>query len=421
MSNSTSTPSNTYDIDRYRRAKKRKKLINRLLLVVLALVVVGLVYCIVETIIQTAQAEKGGGTHFPVSLTGEDPIDLLATQHGLLVVGEDKLLGYTNSAKKDLDLVHNMTEPVCVCVKDRVLTYDQEGYAWQVSKGNEVLYSQTTENQIIFGRMYDNGMVALATFEDRFYGSIIVYSKDFQQIYKYSDSQNFITGFEFLSRNKGLLIAQTVSGITIDTVLTGLDFTKDEETKYFTTTLEDTVVYAARPLSDGGALLVTSQGIMHMASDGSTTTTETLDGDLRAVSNDGSLLVVATENLQDINCTDLYVINSGGSIAAQTTVPSVLQDLYCDKSEIVCLDHDFVWVYDYGLSEKGVYQNDASYTQAVRYGGGLYGMSSELLQPIEVKAEKPKPVEEDETQQENPSDTESVSSATSETSSAVEE
>lgn len=387
MSSSTSTPNNTYDIDRYRRAKKRKKIFNRTLLVVLVLIVLGFLYCIAETIIQTAEAEKSMEGKFPVSLTGEDPTDFLTVNNGLMIVGDDKLLGYSSSAKKQADLVHNMSKPVAAAVGERVLAYDCEGYSWQVSRGNEVLFSQTVENQIILGRMHSSGTLAIVTFADRFYGSVTVYSSDFQQIYKYSESQNYLTGFEFLDKRKGLLISQTVSGLSIDTVLTGLDFTKDEDTKLFTTTLEGTVVYRAMVQKNGSALLVTDQGILLMKADGSVTTTETFESDLRFVSTEGTSLVVAAADPADVNWTLLSVIGSDGKIAAQTTVHSIVQDLYCDSTGVVYLDRDHVVTLDYTLAETGVYTNAGSYIQVVRYRGNLYGMSTEAICLVQEKAE----------------------------------
>jgi len=387
LSNSTSTPSKTYDLDYYRRLKKRKRLFNRLLVLLLVLTVLLFVYCIAETIIIKAEAEREDLGRFPISLTGEEPTDLLAGENMMFVLGDDKILGYSSSARKEADIVHNMSHPAFMVQKDRLFTYDTQGYSWQVSVDQEVLHSEVTTNQIIDACMNENGQVAVLTFEDRFYGSLSVYNKEFSCIYKYSESQNYITGFEFLDDRHGLLVAQTLSGLSIDSVLTGLDFTKDTETKMFTTVLEDTLVYAVKVQDNGGAVLVSDRGIHYMDPDGAVTATVLFQTKLRFINNDGLTPVVAIENMEDVNHTTLYAIDKDGSISDVTTVDSILTDLYCDSTGVVYLDHDRIVTLDYHLNQTGIYQNTAAFVQVVRYRGNLFGMSTELLSTVDVKGD----------------------------------
>lgn len=384
MKNSTVELNEKYNIDQFRRRKKIRHFFKLVLLVLLCLLVAGGIYFLVDAFRQKSLNSKTASVEsFPVSLRGEDAFGLLAADNQLVVLGETKVLFYAPSAAKQSDIVHGMANPVQQEKDGRLLTYDQNGTAWRIDQGGKLLKEGKADNGILFGRLAKNGMVALTTFADRFNTSLVIYDKKYNQVYKYNESQNYIMGFEFLSGQKGILLEQRVTGTTIDSYLIGLDFTVSEGTEFFKLELEDTVVYTMSVKSNGTILLVTNQGIISLDQEGNATPATSYTQDIRAVENGGSNTVVALQNQQDINKTDLLVLNDDGTTKTQTTVEGILRDLYCDKDRIIMLTKNKVLVFNYGFELLSSYDNKFNYSKVIRMNQDLYAMNSETLYVVE--------------------------------------
>lgn len=384
LKNLTAGLNEKYNIDQFRRRKKMRKLLKTALLVFLCLLLAVGVYFLVDTFRQRAVSSQTAAVDsFPINLKGEEPGGLLAVNNNLVVLGNNKILYYTPSATKQTDIVHGMATPVQTEKDGRVLTYDQNGTAWRLDHDGKLVKEAKTDNGILFGRLGNGGMIALATFADRFNTSLTVYDKEFNQKYKYNESQNYIVGFEFLSNSKGLLLEQRVEGTAIDSIVLGLDFTVSEGTEFFKAELQDTIVYTMSVQSNGTILLVTDRGVILLDQEGKQTEATPYEEKIRAVENRGSSTVIALENQQDTNKTDLLVINSDGTTKTRTTVEGIVRDLYCDRDRILLLNKEKVLVFDYSFELISSYDNAKNYSRVIRLNQDIYGMNSEYLYVVE--------------------------------------
>ena len=135
----------TYDIEEYRRKKKREKWLHRLLrvgaLLLILSAIVGGIYLYqrydLEQLLKNAAEGTGTNnpfagsrqtTSFPVALDAVEPIDILSFGDSVVLLTSDETALLDASGKTSFQFVHGFTNPVVKTGNDRVLTYDRRGF-----------------------------------------------------------------------------------------------------------------------------------------------------------------------------------------------------------------------------------------------------------------------------------------------------
>ncbi len=368
-----------YDIDKYRRKKKRKKLYMYMLIGLLVLIVLTAIFFIVETVMQNSKAAQENKGTFPISIKGEEPFELSVVKRDLLVTGGSKMIFYQMDAEKDGEIVHGLANPVVKTSKDRVLSYDEGGYVVRLDNKNGNVSTLKTQTQILFCEISDDGYIAVATFEERFNAAITIYNDDFDQLYKYNESKYYVTGFDFISKQKGVLVMQTTTGAELSSVIYGLDFTKDENTEYFQKTLDGEIVYSAESKSNGNIGLVTANGFILLDKNGEEIQRHSYTNTVRFISDEQSDTVLALENIIDSSDTDVFVWSADGEELGSVTIPATVIDIFCDEEGILILDKNSIYVYDYSLNLLSTLENSDNCVEVARLAGDIYGMNSDYL------------------------------------------
>lgn len=375
--------SEKYDIEKYRKKKKRKQLFRRLLIIGGVLIVALVVYCIFEAISQNSSFFSDEENEFPVSLQGVNPSEFLTTSQGLVVVGESDNLFFDANAQREGMRKHGFSIPVAQSSGNKVLTYDQGGKTFQVdTKSGQFHEPVEMDNQILFCKMDESGYIAVATFEDRFNGSLTVFDDSFRQIYQYRESQYYISAFDFINSQRGVMAVQTVENGDFKTIVYGLDFHRESKTEFFQTEIPGMMVLDLAVQDNGNIQVIGDREITTLDSNGEILNTHTFQNQVRLLWNQDGVLALALENMVDSNETDIILMSEDGTLKAQTKVNSVVLDIYCCDDQVLVLDKNNIYEYDSELQLVNTFPNQQGFTEIAVYNHEIYGISSEVLDVI---------------------------------------
>ncbi|MGI5959160.1 MAG: DUF5711 family protein [Massiliimalia sp.] len=375
--------SEKYDIEKYRKKKKRKQRFKKLGIAAGVILVLLLIYCIFEAVSQNSSFFSDETNEFPVSLQGVNPSEFSVTSQGLVVTGESDNLFFSANAKKEAIRKHGFTLPVVQTVGNKVLTYDQAGKTFRVdTKGGQFHEPVEMDNQILFCKMDDSGYIAAVTFEDRYNGSLTIFDDSFDEIYKYNESQYYITAFDFINSQKGVMAVQTAENGTFKTIVYGLDFHKKSKTEFFKTEIDDMMTLDIAVQDNGNIQVIGDRQITTLDKQGEILNTHTFQNDIRLLWNQDDMLVLGLENMVDSNETDIVIMEDDGTLKAQTKVNSVLIDIFCCDDQVLLLDKNNIYEYDDQLQLVNTFPNSQGFTEIAAYNHQIYGISSETLDVV---------------------------------------
>ena len=203
MKKDNKTSEKIYDIEEYRRKKKARTIRNRIITGVVVVFLLAITYAgvyfyqnydlqdLIENAKDTTQVDDNTtlGENFPVSLSGIQPISLTSSGYDLILLTSDEEMFY-NSGNAGHHFIHRFTNPVIKEVDGRVLTYDRGGYAYRIDSSSGLHLSDRTDNIILTATISDKKSYAFVTKEQRYAGSVTVFSKSNEEILKwYSASE----------------------------------------------------------------------------------------------------------------------------------------------------------------------------------------------------------------------------------------
>lgn len=370
---------NKYDIEKYRKRKQRKKMFTRILLLFLVLVVGVIVFFVIEAISQNNTYKNEENVTFPISLSGNNPVDLNVTNNHLVVTGESETTFYKENAVEEKSLTHGFSQPVVIARENKVLTYDQGRYGLRVDTKNGKLHSLTNQTQILFCQMSSSGYTAVGAFEERYNGSLSIYDKNMTRIYKYNDSKDYIMDFDFISNQKGVLAAQSTNNGAFSAVLYGLDFTKEKGTEFFETRLDGLMVYSVSVKGNGNIVVVGDTATVVLDQKGNEMNRYSYTSQIRQIYDTTDDTVLIFENTVNANESDLLVLFDDGKAKAEQKLNGVSLDLFCDDDRILVLDKNNIYEYDHALNLISTYPNSNDYLEVVRLNSKVYAMGSSQL------------------------------------------
>ncbi len=369
-----------YDINRFRRRQQVRSWMRNGLMGLMGLMIAGGIFLAINRLVSDdGIAEIVTSTvTFPIDLDGEDVQEVEVYDNTLLLLGNSHLLEYSGAGARLQNTAHNMGAPAVQIDGDKLLLYDQNGTTYLTYENNETVEGQT-DQEILLGRLGPQNTMAFVTFEERFNAGLTVYNHTGEQIYQYNESHNYIMGFEFLSASRGVLLQQSLNGIAIDTTLIGLDFNVSEGTEFFQATLSNTVVYEMLVQSNNTILLVTDKGVFLYNDQGELLQETAYDQTIRDIDVNGDRVVLALENLEDVNKTDLVVIAKDGTEELQTTIDQIVMDIYCVGSRMVVLTKEDVIEFTFSFDLVNSFDNNRSYTSVCKLGPTIYAINNDYL------------------------------------------
>lgn len=368
-----------YDIDQYRRKRKRKhfwkKILSWLLafLIVMGLLALGYYYLVGRSVLSEKDDE------FPINLKGETVYDVNEINGNLLITAQANNIFLRTSPVKKSTIQHGYSNPVVEVRGKRVLTYDLGGYNLSVGLISAEPETLKTTTQILFCQMNDQGNVAVVTVGEHAACTLTIYDKNLKQVLKYS-VDDYIMALDFTSKGC-VFAAQDVENGNYVTTVYGLNYEKEKAE--FKTSVSGMMAYSLHVMNNKNLLLVGNSQIITLSSSGKQLETQTYSGEIAKICPQEKQVVLAVRNALNPNNTDLLVVSEDGKIEKQITVESSVEDLYCDKEGIIYLDANEISTYSYELEKTASVENENNYRFVVRANQNVYAMGSSDITVIE--------------------------------------
>ena len=391
----------TYDIEEYRKKKKREKAVRRLIRVMAAVVLllgaVGGVYFYQKYDLgeflyqspnsQAASQETSVQTgSFPISLDSVTPLELEPFQDGTLLLTDEELLVIHSDGSVPNQFVHSFTNPVLRIGHDQFLLYDRGGYGYRMENEKGSIASGRTTASIQAGACGYNSHFALVAADPHYAASVTVYDKSGQELLTwysleqvvdaaFSQDDRYLAVASVLFQNDGALVSR----------IHLLDIEKEKEVG--SVDYKDALPVAVHVKSDGQIHLVTDSFLGVVSADLSEQRQIPYLQQLRRYqfSDTATLLMSSAVSL----------VSANGDRTEQMVQSSVL-DCSLQEDGVCLLTGNGVLWYSSKLEQQGSHTVASEVFQVSRSGDSLYMMSPSQLNQVDLREHTGSSAEEEE-------------------------
>ena len=186
-----------YDMDDIvevkRRAKRRKRRIKLIILLAVAAIAGGMYYNRdkwlpklqgigekYHTIINDGELAEG---NFPIEISGGENYQLEYTDKVIYLMSDAYTYLYNEEGGLIEGRQHAYSNAVMKAADGYALIYETGGNKFRLESERETLFTDTADDNIIFGRVSDDGYTAIVTLSDKFACSLTVYDRNGNYIY----------------------------------------------------------------------------------------------------------------------------------------------------------------------------------------------------------------------------------------------
>lgn len=259
-------PNPVNDIEQYRKMRRKKRRRRKLLafagvVAVIVVLVFAVNYFELGNIgelgqgnTQTQQTGSGG---FPKKLFGDHPSQFTASDSLLTMVTDSKLYLYDTSGKTVLETPHSYTNPVVSCEGKYFLLYDRGGNNFRLTNQSGTVFEQDFTNEIICASVRSDGTSAIASQEERYAGSVTVFNKTGEELFKWYSSDYQVNQVALRSGSNHLAVAciGAQEGKIISSVAL-MDIGRGSDQEIKEVQFPDMMILSIRYLSNGGLCVV---------------------------------------------------------------------------------------------------------------------------------------------------------------------
>ncbi len=193
---------------------------------------------------------------FPKKLFGDRPLQFERCGSSLVMVTDSKIYLYSSGGETVLNLPHSYTRPTFFSSDKKILLYDRGGNNFQVDSSRGASYEREMPNEIICGVINGGGTVAVATTEERYAGSVTIYSSQNKQLFKWYLSDGQITGLSL--RDDGQLAVSCIGakdGAILSTVYL-MNISQGQDQNVASVSFTDMMILSARFKNNGSLCVI---------------------------------------------------------------------------------------------------------------------------------------------------------------------
>lgn len=226
-------------VDQKNREKRKRRMIKLIAAVVLITVVsvlmitkdqwlpklrgIGKQY---KTIVNSGQLAEG---NFPIEVSGGEDYQLRYTVRKIMVLSDMNLNIYDTDGNLLKKRQHAYINPVLRVANGRALVYENGGNRFSMEDEDEVFYTKSFENNILFARLSSDGYTAVVTTSENFSCELTVYNKKGSVVYE-RKCTDMISDVSFINKSAGCVVSyiKAENGY-LSTIVQEIDFTQSEE------------------------------------------------------------------------------------------------------------------------------------------------------------------------------------------------
>ena len=173
------------------------------------------------------------GVGWPSKTGMSSVVDAKPIDGGFIVLGEDDLMLYSDNGNQLRSIQHGFARPSVSVGKTRFCLYSRTGTELRVENRSRTLYTKNFDQAILAAEIAQNNSVAVLTRSARYTGELIVYDREFAEIFHWyaTDSEGTPYLLSFSDNSKDIAVACLASsGGVLGLNIELLNVTKSEPT-----------------------------------------------------------------------------------------------------------------------------------------------------------------------------------------------
>lgn len=176
-----------------KRQKRRKKRIKLLILIAVAAVAGGMYYSRekwlpklqgigekYQTIINDGELAKG---NFPIEISGGENYQMYFTDSIIYLMSDAYLYIYNQDGGLTDSRQHAYSNAILKTADGYALIYETGGNKFRLETERKTVYNESVDNDIVFGRLSEDGYAAIVTCSDKYACKLIIYDDDGGVVY----------------------------------------------------------------------------------------------------------------------------------------------------------------------------------------------------------------------------------------------
>lgn len=352
-------PQDTNNIERYRKKRRRKLRVKRLvgflavLILAVGAVVAASIFDLSEIGSWFSSSEGDGGT-FPRKLMGDRAVSFTAFGENLELVTSSKIYRYNADGSLLYSSPHSYSSPAAESNGKVTLLYGIGGYSFRIDNQTGTLYEKELTNKVLCGAISSDSQAAIVTSEDRYTSSVTVYNASGTQNYKWYAFGEHITDVCFFPGNNGVAVACAgAENGQLYTCIYYLDFSITDETKIANLKLYDTMVLDMTYQSGGQLCIVGDDRVVFSDGQGQQTAAYHYTSALKDYTfmADG-IPVLLMESYSSTGVETLLAVDGDGNVIGSKQLEQEGIDLSGDSGGVALLTGSTAYYYDTGLTQK---------------------------------------------------------------------
>ncbi len=376
------------DIESYRKKRRRKRWIKRIILfLILALVIGGalLAFSYFQDFdFSFGQDGDGENTGFPIALAGDQTVSLGRMGNDLVLLSDTRIQVFTESGKQVMSSNHGYSNPVFKSTDRRLLVYDRGGGGFKLENSRGTVQEKTLTDNIVLGEISDEGNVAIVTQSDRYSSVLHVYDSALEELFVwYSEDQ--IVALDFKDGGRGC-VAATIStqGGEMISSLTGLDFSSEEEE--YSTDVKGVMALSVDIKASGQTQMIGDTMACSFGADGSLKNSYPYNKKLLQYANhfDKGAVLLLTDADTNVENTAV-VLGSDGLESAAKQVESRILDMDCSGDRILLIAEETAYSYNLSLEDEKQKACGVDAQRGVLINSNAYIMGAREIQKVAME------------------------------------
>ena len=308
---------------------------------------------------------RGDATEASIAFDANEYNRFAVINGNLCVVSPEKLVSYKLSGKSTLNEAVLLRSPAISASKSRFAAYDLGGLNFYIATPEKLLYSGTSEAQILNISMNSSGDFTVVTDDDDCKSLVTVYNSKFEPVYKFHSSEKYI--FDAAVSSGGKAVAIAAYGTTDGNFNAELHLGKTgEDSFYATIPLGSSMPLDVTYRKDEKIFVICNDRSLLLETDGKLIS-EISHEDMPVRSftaADGKYIAILLDNYQNGGNTKLLLISGNGT----SKVMDIDDDVYsisCAGNYVSIQYADKCTVYNDDLTADSEFMIPASITHCI--------------------------------------------------------
>lgn len=312
-----------------------------------------------KTIVNSGKLAEG---NFPIEVSGGSNYQLRYTVKKIMTLSDNHLYIYDTDGTLLKKRQHAYTNPILRVANGKALIYENGGNKFSVEDEDEVFYSKSYDNNILFARLSSDGYTAVITTSNNFSCELIVYNRKGSVIYE-RKCTDMISDISFINKSSGC-VASFIKAENGSHVTTVQEINFKESNEKWTSPTIDTLGLEIFGSAEGAFVYgVTACG--YVDKNGQISSFYQYDGELVAgASMSGKSAVVINNDDTRKYTAVLFADNNDAPLIIELDSPAIDVSVFQGLTYVLCSDK--LAAYDFKGTLRSTADINGAYTGFVR-------------------------------------------------------